>query len=207
MRLSVTMSPRLKVALYAMVSTRNRGQTGELSELRDYVGRRHWEIVAEYVEKVSSRTSESRPQLEQLMNDAKRRKFDVIAVWKLDRFAHSLKHLVSALAELNAAGIMFVSLTDRFDLTTTGSRALSGIWTTMAQFERDVIRRRVIAGIKNARRHGTPIGRPRGSTRPKINVDMETVRARLAAGESLRAIARSLSVSPSLLVKRAKAGV
>lgn len=200
------MSPRLKVVLYAMVSTGDRGQRRELRELRAYAARRNWEIVAEYVDR-KSRAQESRPELNRLMQDAKRRKFDVVAVWKLARFASSLKHLVTALAGLNAAGIMFVSLTDGFDLTTPGGCAVSGIWATLADFERDLIRQRVIAGIKNARRHGTAIGRPKGTTRPKINVDMESVRTRLAGGESLRAIARSLGVSPSLLVKHAKAGV
>lgn len=195
-----------QVALYARVSTRDKGQNPELQlrELRDYCERRSWEIVGEYIDRGYSGAKESRPALDQLMKDAKRRKFDAIAVWKLDRFGRSLKHLVTALAELNAVGVQFVSLTDGFDLTTPAGRALFGMCSVMAEFERDLIRERVRAGMRNARRNGKRLGRPKGSLRPKIKVDVSDVRARIAAGESLRAIARSLKCSPSLLVKRLK---
>src|SRR5690348_6331352 len=123
----------LQVALYARVSTRDKGQNPELqlSELREYAARRRWAIVGEYIDKGYSGAKESRPALDQMMKDAKRRKFDAIVVWKLDRFGRSLKHLVTALAELNAVGVLFVSLTDGFDLTTPGGRALFGMCATM----------------------------------------------------------------------------
>jgi DNA invertase Pin-like site-specific DNA recombinase len=200
------MSPQLRVAMYARVSTIDKGQDPDLqlSELREYVERRGWKIVSEYVDKGHSGAKESRPALNRLMTDARRRKFDVIAVWKLDRFGRSLKHLVTALADLESLGITFVSLRDSFDLSTASGRLMFQIIGAMGEFERNLIRERVKAGMTNARRKGIRIGRPSGAA---IAIDMRSVRARRAAGESLRAIARDLGCSPSLLVKRAKSGV
>jgi DNA invertase Pin-like site-specific DNA recombinase len=199
------MSPQLRVAIYARVSTIDKGQDPDLqlSELREYVERRGWKIVSEYVDKGHSGAKESRPALNRMMADARRRKFDVIAVWKLDRFGRSLKHLVTALADLESLGITFVSLRDGFDLSTASGRLMFQIIGAMGEFERNLIRERVKAGMTNARRKGIRIGRPSG---PAIAIDMRSVRARRAAGESLRAIARDLGCSPSLLVKRAKSG-
>jgi DNA invertase Pin-like site-specific DNA recombinase len=199
------MSPQSRVAIYARVSTIDKGQDPDLqlSELREYVERRGWKIVSEYVDKGHSGAKESRPALNRLMTDARRRKFDVIAVWKLDRFGRSLKHLVTALADLESLGITFVSLRDGFDLSTASGRLMFQIIGAMGEFERNLIRERVKAGMTNARRKGIRIGRPSG---PAIAIDMRSVRARRAAGESLRAIARDLGCSPSLLVKRAKSG-
>lgn len=191
--------------MYARVSTIDKGQDPDLQlrELREYVERRGWTIASEYVDKGHSGAKESRPALNRLMTDARRRKFDVIAVWKLDRFGRSLKHLVTALADLESLGITFVSLRDGFDLSTASGRLMFQIIGAMGEFERNLIRERVKAGMTNARRKGIRIGRPSG---PAIHIDMRSVCARRAAGESLRAIARDLGCSPSLLVKRAKSG-
>lgn len=109
----------MRVALYARVSTLN-GQHPEmqLSELREYGARRGWQIISEYVDEGVSGSRERRPQLDRLMADAHRRKFDLIAVWKIDRFGRSLKHLVNALADLDSLGVAFVSLKDNLDLGT-----------------------------------------------------------------------------------------
>ncbi len=109
----------MRVALYARVSTLN-GQHPEmqLSELREYGARRGWEIISEYVDEGVSGSRERRPQLDRLMADAHRRKFDAVLVWKIDRFGRSLRHLVNALADLDAYGIAFVSLRDNIDLST-----------------------------------------------------------------------------------------
>ena len=106
-----------RVALYARVSTLN-GQDPEmqLSELREYASRRGWTISSEYVDHGVSGSKESRPELNQLMADAHRRKFDAVLVWKIDRFGRSLKHLVNALADLCAYGVAFVSFRDNLDL-------------------------------------------------------------------------------------------
>ncbi|HEX6803361.1 MAG TPA: recombinase family protein [Terriglobales bacterium] len=192
-----------RAALYARVSTADKGQDSDLQlhELREYAANRKWEVVGEYVDKGYSGAKESRPALNRLMADARRRKFDVIAVWKLDRFGRSLKHLVTSLADLESLGIAFVSLRDGFDLTTPSGRAMFGMCAVMAEFERALIRERVKAGMANAKRKGVRIGRPSG---PAFDVDLKAIRARRTSGESLRAIARSLGCSPSLLVKRFK---
>ena len=116
----------MKIALYARVSTADKGQDPEmqLRELREYCERRGWIVATEHVDVGVSGAKDSRPQLNKLMADAKQRRFDAILVWKLDRFGRSLKHLVSALGEFEALGIAFVSLRDSFDLTTPAGRLM-----------------------------------------------------------------------------------
>jgi DNA invertase Pin-like site-specific DNA recombinase len=193
----------MRVGIYGRVSTSDKGQDVQMQmhELRQYANNRKWEVIGEYVDQGHSGAKESRPALNRLMADAKQRKFEAIVVWKLDRFGRSLKHLVTALAELDAVGVVFVSLKDGFDLTTPGGRAMFGMCAVMAEFERALICERVRSGMENARRKGRRLGRS------AVYVDMGVVAARRASGESLRAIARDLRVSPALLVKRAKAGV
>lgn len=188
----------LRVALYGRVSTLDKGQDVnlQLNELREYSTRRNWHVAGEYVDNGVSGAKESRPELNRLMADAKKRRFDVILVWKLDRFGRSLKHLVMTLADLESLGIAFVSLRDGFDLSTPSGRLMFQIIGAMGEFERNLIRERVKAGMAHARAKGRTLGRAR------VHVDMPAVEARRAKGESLRAIARDLGVSPALLVKR-----
>ena len=125
----------MRVALYARVSTLN-GQHPEmqLSELRDYAFRRGWEITGEYVDQGVSGSKDSRPALNRLMADAHRRRFDIVACWKVDRFGRSLKHLVNALADLDSYGVAFVSLRDNLDLSTPTGRLMFQIIGAMAEF-------------------------------------------------------------------------
>jgi len=192
--------PTLRVALYGRVSTLDKGQDVnlQLNELREYSTRRNWHVTGEYVDNGVSGAKESRPELNRLMADAKRRKFDAVLVWKLDRFGRSLKHLVLSLADLESLGIAFVSLRDGFDLSTPSGRLMFQIIGAMGEFERNLIRERVKAGMAHARAKGRKLGRS------KVHVDIKAVEARRAKGESLRAIARDLGVSPALLVKRTK---
>src|SRR5690348_1755705 len=141
----------MKVAIYARVSTKDKGQDTDLQvrELRAYAEQRGWNVVGEYVDKGISGSKDSRPQLDRLMLDAKQRKLDVVLCWKLDRFGRSLKHLVNALAELESVGVSFASLRDGFDLTTASGRLMFGVVAAMCEFERDLIRERVKAGIAN----------------------------------------------------------
>src|SRR5215467_803081 len=190
----------MRVALYGRVSTLDKGQDVKMrmNELREYAVRRGWQIEAEYVDNGVSGAKESRPELNRLMADAKKRRFDVIAVWKLDRFGRSLKHLVMTLADLESLGVAFVSLRDGFDLSTPSGRLMFQIIGAMGEFERNLIRERVRARKAHAKTKGKKLGRARRC------VDMTAVEARRASGESLRAIARDLGVSPALLVKRSK---
>jgi DNA invertase Pin-like site-specific DNA recombinase len=131
---------------------------------------------------------ESRPALNRMMNDARRRKFDVIAVWKIDRFGRSLKHLVNSLAELEALGVAFVSLRDNLDLGTPAGRLMFQIIGAMAEFERSLIQERVRAGLRNARQKGTRLGRP-----PAV-LDVARIAALRDSGATWRAISRQLGL-------------
>ena len=154
--------PITQVALYARVSTlNNQDPEMQLAELREYAGRRGWQIVEEFTDQGVSGCKESRPALNRLMSDACRRRFDAILVWKIDRFGRSLKHLVNALAELAALGVAFISLRDNLDLSTPSGRLMFQIIGAMAEFERALIQERVRAGLRNARAKGRRLGRPR----------------------------------------------
>src|ERR1022692_2272830 len=147
-----------RVALYARVSTLN-GQDPEmqLSELREYASRRGWTITSEYVDQGVSGSKESRPQLNQLVADAHRRRFDAVLVWKIDRFGRSLKHLVNALADLCAYGVAFISFRDNLDLSTPSGRLMFQIIGAMAEFERSLIQERVKAGPAECARQGQEV--------------------------------------------------
>ena len=155
----------MRVALYARVSTLGKQQDPELQliELREFARHRGWEIVYEFTDKGISGTKDRRPQLDRLMNAARSRAFDVLLVWKLDRFARSLKHLVTAIAEFEALGIQFVSLRDNLDHTTSSGRLMFHVIGAMAEFERSLIQEGVKAGLRNARAKGKRLGRPRVS--------------------------------------------
>jgi len=129
-------------------------------ELLEYCEHRGWQVAGEYVDAGVSGAKDSRPELNRLMGDAHRRRFDTILVWKLDRFGRSLRHLVNALADLEARGIAFVSLRDNLDLSTPSGRLMFQIIGAMAEFERALIAERVKAGMRNARAKGRRIGRP-----------------------------------------------
>src|SRR6516165_2532822 len=134
------------VALYARVSTKDQHCELQLRELRQYAERRGLEIAGEYVDHGVSGSKDSRPELNRLMADAHRRKFDTICCWKLDRYGRSLKHLINALADLDALGVSFVSLRDNLDLSTPSGRLMFHMLGAMAEFERELIRERVVAG-------------------------------------------------------------
>ena len=186
----------MRAALYARVSTLN-GQHPEmqLSELREYGARRGWQIVGEYVDEGVSGAKESRPQLNRLMSDAHRRKFDLIAVWKVDRFGRSLKHLVNALADLDSLGVAFVSLRDNLDLSTPSGRLMFQVIGAMSEFERSLIQERVRAGLRNAVARGVRLGRPR----TLANAD-EIARLR-ASGASWREVAEQMGIGVGTAVR------
>jgi DNA invertase Pin-like site-specific DNA recombinase len=179
----------MRVAIYARVSTLN-GQDPEmqLREMREYAVRRGWELAGEYIDHGVSGAKESRPELNRLMQDARQRRFDAVAVWKLDRFARSLKMLVVSLAELEALGVAFVSLRDNLDLSTPTGRLMFQVVGAMAEFERALIQERVRAGIRNARAKGKALGRPRRV------VDGNAIAELKSQGMSTRKIARTLGV-------------
>src|SRR2546428_13329602 len=141
-----------RVAIYARVSTAHHGQDVRLQtgDLRQFAQARGWNLADEYIDKGVSGSTDSRPELNRLMADAKRRRFDIVLVWKLDRFGRSLRHLVNALAELESLGVSFISIKDNLDLSTPSGRLMFQIIGAMAEFERSLIQERVKAGLRNA---------------------------------------------------------
>ena len=179
-----------RAALYARVSTAHNGQDPEvqLRELREYCQRRGWEIAGEYVDNGVSGAKERRPQLDRLLIDCRRRLVDAVVVYRYDRFARSLRQLVNAFEEFRSLGIEFVSLHEGVDTSTPNGRLVFGIFASIAEFERELIRDRVKSGLTLARAKGKRLGRPR-----RI-VDRDRIVALRAQGSSWRKVAAQLGV-------------
>lgn len=178
-----------RVALYARVSTTEQSTDSQLLDLRRYVRERGWDIFKEYVDEGISGTKDSRPALNELMNDAKKRRFDVVLVWRFDRFARSTKYLILALEEFKNLGIDFVSYQENIDTSSPLGSAIFTIISAVAQLERDIIAERVKAGLRRAKENGKKLGRPR------VTVDTEKIHSLRSKGLSLRAIAKETGVS------------
>src|SRR5258708_97214 len=185
----------MRVAIYGRVSTAEQNASMQVEELRAYCARRQWNIVEEFIDAGVSGSKESRPALNRLLADAKRRKFDAVLVYRYDRFARSLRQLVNALAEFDALGIHFVSLHEGVDTSTPNGRLVFGIFASIAEFERELIRGRVRSGLAAARARGKTLGRPR------IAVDAARIARLRAQGRSIREIADELGYSRSLVHK------
>jgi putative DNA-invertase from lambdoid prophage Rac len=155
--------------------------------MRQYARRRSWKVV-KAVEDVGSGASE-RPQREELIKAARRRQIDAILVWRLDRWGRSLLDLIGSLQELSTLGVGFVSLCEALDLTTPSGRALAGMLAVFAEFEREILRERVKAGIAQARARGRPHGRP-----PTVKARSAEIKRLFASGLSKREIAKRLKV-------------
>src|SRR5688572_10511855 len=150
----------MRAAVYARVSTVDQQPENQLQELRRYLEARGWTAV-EYVDRGVSGAKDRRPALDQLVADAKRRRFDVLVCWRLDRLGRNLKHLITLLEELQALGVAFVSLAEGIDATTPAGKLQLHILGAIAEFERERIRERVLAGLERARRDGKRLGRPK----------------------------------------------
>jgi DNA invertase Pin-like site-specific DNA recombinase len=178
----------LRIAIYARVSTKDQSCDLQLRDLRAYCAARGFSVLREYVDVGESGAKDSRPQLNELMAAARKRQFDAIVVWRFDRFARSTKHLLLALEEFRSLGVQFTSYSENIDTTSPLGQALFTIVSAVAQLERDLIRERVSAGIRNARACGKQLGRPRRA------VDQDEVRRLRSEGASLRQIAEKLGV-------------
>jgi DNA invertase Pin-like site-specific DNA recombinase len=179
-------SPRC--ALYARVSTSDQTCEMQLRELREYTFRRGWAEAGAYIDTGVSGSKDSRPELDKLMRSARRREFEVCIVWRFDRFARSVKHLVLALEEFQSLGIGFVSYQEALDTATPMGKAMFTIIGAMAELERNVIRERVRAGVRNARRNGKQLGRKR------VVFDRSRAVELHEAGASVREIAGTLGI-------------
>ena len=170
----------MRAALYARVSTHDQQTLGlQADAMAAYIKDRGWSL-ARQVEDVGSGTKD-RPGRDSLLRAARRREVDIVVVWRLDRWGRSVADLMATLRELNELGVGFVSLTEALDLTTPSGRAMAGMLAIFAEFEREILRERVRAGIAQARKEGRPHGRPRTAS--------------LKAGELIRLKAERLSHS------------
>ncbi len=188
-----------RAAIYARVSTHN-GQNPEMQvdELRAYCKKRGWEVAGEFVDKGISGAKEHRPALDTLLSLCRKRSVDAVIVYRYDRFARSLRQLVNALEEFRALGIDFVSLHEGVDTSTPNGRLVFGIFASIAEFERELIRERVRSGLAVARARGKRLGRP------PSRVDADKVAELRAQGASWREIAARLRVGIGTVHRVAK---
>ena len=153
----------MKAAIYARVSTSDQTCEMQLRELREYCQRRGWAIAGECVDNGWSGAKASRPQLDRLMKDARQRRFDAVQVWKLDRWGRSLIQSLQSVQELASMGVRFIAITQNIDTDESNpmSRFMLHIFGAFAEFEREMIRGRTIAGVRAARAKGKKLGRPK----------------------------------------------
>lgn len=185
----------MKAALYARVSTHDQQTLPlQLKAMREYVKRRGW-TIAQQIKEVGS-GAKTRPQREELLKAAHRREVDVIVVWRLDRWGRSLANLVTTLRELAELDIGFVLLTEAIDLTTPSGRALAGMLAVFAEFERDILRERVKAGIAQSREKGKPHGRPPSAAKQEAEA-----KRLFKQGMSKSEIARRLKIGRTSVIR------
>jgi DNA invertase Pin-like site-specific DNA recombinase len=190
----------MRIGIYARVSTRDQSCELQIRDLRAYCVARGFELVRDYVDVGQSGAKDSRPELNKLMDDARKRQFDAIVVWRFDRFARSTKHLLMALEEFRSLGIQFISYQENVDTSTPLGQALFTIVSAVAQLERDLIRERVSAGIRNARANGKRLGRP------AVIVNRGQILELRARGNSLQQIATDLGVGYGTVRSRLQNG-
>lgn len=197
-----------RVAIYTRVSTDGQSVASQQRELHAVAERHGWEVVAEYSDPgiSGSKGRDKRPGFDKLLKAATRREIDMIAAWSVDRLGRSLQHLVAFLGEINAAGVDLYLHTQGLDTSTPAGRAMFGMLSVFAEFERSMIRERVNAGMRRAQAQGTKSGKAIG--RPEIDktIQGKVLRA-LASGQGVNAIGRDLNISPGTVRNiRDKAG-
>jgi DNA invertase Pin-like site-specific DNA recombinase len=149
-----------RIAIYARVSTDRQSTESQLNTLREYIEKREWNLFKEYIDEGFTGSNTKRPAFKEMMADAKKRRFDVLLVYKLDRLSRSLKDLIITLDDLKSTGIDFVSYDNSLDTTTPTGRLIFHVVGSVAEFEREIIKERVKSGLENARRKGKRLGRP-----------------------------------------------
>lgn len=169
-----------RAAIYARVSTFDQEPENQLQELRRYADARGW-TVQEYVDTGVSGAKDRRPALDALLRDAKRRRFDVLVCWRLDRLGRNLRHLITLLDDLQALGVAFVSLAEGIDATTPAGKLQMHILGAIAEFERARIAERVKAGLARAKRQGTRLGRPVRRIPDRVLAEVDGLSVRDAA--------------------------
>jgi len=185
----------MQVAIYARVSTHDQQTLPlQLKAMRDYAKKRGWKVTREIQEVGSG--AKTRPKREELLKDARRRQVDAILVWRLDRWGRSVSDLIGTIRELTDTGVGFVSLNEAFDLTTPAGKALSGMLAVFAEFERDILRERVKAGIAHARSKGRSHGRP-----ATASLRSDEIKKLKKKGLSNSEIARTLKIGRASVIR------
>ena len=190
-----------KVAVYVRVSTKDQSVDMQLNDLERYSKERDLNVFKVYQDNGVSGTKETRPELGELMNDAKKRKFDTVLVWRFDRFARSTKHLVTALYEFRNLGIDFISYQENIDTSSPLGEAIFTIISAMSKLERDIIAERVKGGLRKARANGKRLGRP------ETGVDANKLAEYKEQGKSIREIAKEMGLSRGKVERTLKQGV
>jgi DNA invertase Pin-like site-specific DNA recombinase len=190
----------MKIASYTRVSTQDQSVDMQITELRRYCEQRGFQIYKEYSDQGVSGTKDKRPALDELMADAKKRKFDAVLVWRFDRFARSTKHLITALEEFRHLGIEFISFQESIDTSSPLGKAMFTIVSAIAELERNILLERVRAGLKRARENGRILGRPK---RRDLDVK-ELQRMRDKEKLSFRQIAKRVKACPATVYKTLK---
>lgn len=180
----------MRVALYARVSTSDQDSELQLVELRRYAAARSWVVVEEFVDQGVSGSLASRPALDRLRAAARRRDVDAVVVWRFDRFSRSITDLVASLEEFRTLGVAFISIHEQIDTGSPTGRVVFAVVAAMAEFEREILRERVRAGMAHARERGVRLGRP-------LKLDALEVLRLHKDGLSVRAIARSVGAAAS----------
>jgi DNA invertase Pin-like site-specific DNA recombinase len=187
------------VAIYARVSTDKQKVDMQLNELRDFVNRSGWKVYKEFIDEGYTGSNTKRPAFSEMRHEARKRKFDILLVWKLDRLSRSLKDLINTLDELGHLGINFISYDNNLDTTTPTGKLVFLIIGAVAEFEKDIIRERVVAGLENAKQKGKQLGRP------KIHDGiLENAKELRKQGMSFRKIEKQLGVGEGTIRKTIK---
>jgi len=184
----------MKVALYSRVSTQDQSVDMQLLDLRRYCEQRGFDIYKEYSDEGISGTKDRRPALDELMADARKRKFDAVLCWRFDRFARSTKHLITALEEFRHLGIEFISYQENIDTSSPLGKAIFTIISAIAELERNIIIERVKAGIRRAKENGKQLGRPK-----KLNLDVQELQKMRNQGLSFSKIAGRVHACPATI--------
>ncbi len=193
----------MRTVIYARVSTADQSCEMQLRELHEYAERRGLAVAAEYVDTGWSGAKTSRPELDRLMRDARRRRFDAVLVWRLDRWGRSVAHCIRSIQELVSLGVRFIAVTQNIDTDETNptSRFMLHIFAAVAELEREMIRERVVSGIRAAKAKGKRLGRPRRVFRRDEALALRT------AGMSWRKIAQELNVPMTTVIDSCRSDV
>ncbi len=184
-----------RVGIYCRVSTKEQTPENQLLDLRRYCKARGWQIVAQCVDHGISGAKDDRQALKEVMSLARKRKIDVLLVWRFDRFARSLANLVNSLEELRRLGVDFVSYQENIDTSSPQGKLMFGVMASLAEFERALIRERVLAGLRRAKEHGKRLGRA------PVEIDNAKLRTMRQMGHSVRQIGTALGISKSLVAR------